>query len=219
MDCGLIVNVAGSMSTSSGSAPASSIAATVATEVSPNAAITNSVTYSSTFGSGQSSVAFSTAPSITTVIDLDREISSTLTTPDHLFTLTIPAAALPVDTDKLVYTRLAHSTVANPTEFAGLVFDLKLVNGAGQVLTHPIFDYPLTLDIHYDVTQLPPGVFENKLGLVFYNTDTAQWQQAAVLHRDPAAHTLLVRLDHFTEFALTGSSPVSVYLPTVMKYH
>lgn len=191
------------------------IAVTAATDIALDATITNTVIYSSAFGSGQSSVAFNTVPSITTVIDLNPATGSTLTTPDRVFTVTIPAEALPLNTDKLVYTRLAHSTVAHPADFAGLAFDLKLVNNIGQVISHPIFDHSLTLDIKYEVAQLPPGTIESKLGLVFYNTATAQWQQITVFGRNLAAHTMSVRLDHFTEFALTGAGTSSVYLPIV----
>lgn len=195
------------------------IVATVAADIALDTVFTNSVSYNYAWGEGQSHIAFKTVTSTTTVIELAPETGATLITPDHLFTMTIPAEALPAQADRLIYTRLAHSTVITPTNFAGLVFDLKLVNSSGQILAHPTFNPSLTLEIHYEAVPLPPGTTEANLGLVFYNTDTGQWQPITVARRDHATHTLSVRLDHFTEFALTGSSPNSIYLPIVLDNH
>lgn len=193
------------------------LAATAAPQVALGATLTNTAVYSFAFGGGQASAAVNTVASTTTVIDLDPETRSTLITPDHLFTLTIPAEALPVNAGKLRYTRLAQPTVPNPANFAGLVFDLKLVTASGQVLSQPTFDHALTLDINYDPAQLPPGTDESKMGLVFYNPTAGQWQQLTVAGRNPAARTLSVNLAHFTEFALTTANTTSLYLPIVIK--
>lgn len=193
------------------------LVATAAPQVALGATLTNTAVYSYAFGGDQASAAFNTVASTTAVIDLDPEAESTLITPDHLFTLTIPAEALPANAGKLRYTRLAQPTVPNPANFAGLVFDLKLVTALGQVLSQPTFDYALTLDINYDPAQLPPGTDESKMGLVFYNSATGQWQQITVTGRNPAARTLSVNLAHFTEFALTTTDTMSLYLPLVTK--
>ncbi|MEW5956577.1 MAG: S8 family serine peptidase [Chloroflexota bacterium] len=193
------------------------IPAVVAANAPLNVSITNTVTYSHTSGNGHSSIAFTTPTSITQAIEVDPGAGSTQLTADTVLSVTIPAGVLPPATRQLIYTRLADPSVDPPPDFAGLAFDLKLVDGLGQEIPNPTFANPLTVVIQYDVTQLPAGVDGGELGLVFYDPGTGQWEEISVAGYDPEAHTVTVELDHFTEFALTGSGVESIYLPLVVK--
>jgi uncharacterized repeat protein (TIGR01451 family) len=195
------------------------IEAVVALNAPLGVTITNIACYSQAYGSGQSSIGFTTPASVTQSFDVDptKTTTDTLITFDGILTVTIPPSpTLPSNAYRLIYTRLTTPSVAAPINYANLAFDLKLVDNLGQEVVSPTFTTPLTIDVHYDVEQLPPGADENELNIVYYNSSSGQWETVEIISRDPDNDTLTIQIDHLTEFALTGLRQ-EIYFPIIMK--
>jgi uncharacterized repeat protein (TIGR01451 family) len=204
----------------SGTSLTFTIKATVALNAPLGVTITNIAYYSQIYGNGQSSIGFTTPASVTQSFNVDptRTITDTLITFDGILTVTIPPSpTLPSNAYRLIYTRLTTPSVAVPFNYANLAFDLRLVDSSGQEIVSPTFTTPLTIDIHYDVEQLPPGTNENEVSVVFYNVSNSRWEQIEVVSRDPNNDTLTIQIDHLTEFALTGAEFKIYYLPIIAK--
>jgi uncharacterized repeat protein (TIGR01451 family) len=203
----------------SGTSLTFTIKAIVALNAPLGVTITNIAYYSQIYGNGQSSIGFTTPASVTQSFNVDptRTITDTLITFDGILTVTIPPSpTLPSNAYRLIYTRLTTPSVAAPINYANLAFDLKLVDNLGQEIVNPTFTTPLTIDIHYDVEQLPLGSNENELNIVYYNSSSGQWETVEVISRDPDHDTLTIQIDHLTEFALTGFRG-DIYLPIIVK--
>jgi uncharacterized repeat protein (TIGR01451 family) len=195
------------------------IKAVVALNAPLGVTITNIACYSQTYGNDQSSIGFTTPASVTQSFNVDptKTTTDTLITFDGVLTVTIPPSpTLPSNAYRLIYTRLTGPSVAAPFNYANLAFDLKLVDDLGQEIISPTFTTPLTIDIHYDVEQLPPGTDENGLKIVYYNSSSGQWETIEVISRDPDNDTLTIQIDHLTEFALTGLRQ-EIYFPIIVK--
>jgi hypothetical protein len=75
----------------------------------------------------------------------------------------------------------------------------------------------LTLILHYDEDDLPPGINEADLTLRRYDSASGDWVLLPVLEQDLAANTLTVSLDHLSEFALLAPQEKLLYLPTICR--
>jgi uncharacterized repeat protein (TIGR01451 family) len=195
------------------------IKATVALNAPLGVTITNIAYYSQAYGSGQSSIGFTTPANVTQSFDVDptKTTTDTLITFDRVLTVTIPPSpTLPSNAYRLIYTRLTTPSVTTPINYANLAFDLKLVDNLDQEIVSPSFTTPLTIDVHYDVEQLPPDTNENELNIVYYNSGSAQWETVEVISRDLDNDTLTIQIDHLTEFALTGFRQ-DIYFPIILK--
>lgn len=136
-----------------------------------------------------------------------------VTTSDSILDIQAPAD-LPVG---LIVNYTPETTYFNPIgslfQFGGISFIL----GATDVNYNPVTipSRPLTLTLHYIPAALPPGVVENSLEIVRYQTSV--WIPLTILGRDLVAHTITVRLDHFSEFALAQFIGQNYYVPMVKK--
>ena len=76
----------------------------------------------------------------------------------------------------------------------------------------------MTLTVSYDESALPPGVDENDLEIYRYDTALGNWVALAGIV-DPAADTITVILDHFSEFVLGAPTIVkkSIYVPFIVR--
>jgi hypothetical protein len=139
------------------------------------------------------------------------------TTADGALAFAIPASI----TGTLTITYTPQTTATQDLgefEFGGLVFQLKALDGDGAPIIEP--STPITLTVYYDESALPLGIDEALLELRRYDEVEGEWLALSVVSRDLAADTIMVLLDHFSEFALLLAEPSVVdqmiYLPIVI---
>lgn len=139
------------------------------------------------------------------------------TTSDGVLTFSIPTTV--TGTVTFAYTpQAALASTPGGFEFAGLAFDLRAADAAGNPIIEP--DEPFTLTIHYDESALPAGTDETTLELYRYDADSEIWLALIVLARDPENDTLTVRLDHFSKFVLlveAADTSYQINLPLVIR--
>lgn len=97
----------------------------------------------------------------------------------------------------------------------GLVFNLEATDANGDPVT--TLTTPLTVTVSYDGTALPSGVPETNLGLYRYDEGSAAWTGLTTLQHDTGADTLLVSLDHFSQFALLLEPQSKLCLPLLRR--
>ncbi len=70
-----------------------------------------------------------------------------------------------------------------------------------------IFTPPITMTISYNPANIPTGVPETSLVVVFYNTTTNQWVVLPGSVDNSVAHTITVPVSHFTLFTVMTPTP------------
>jgi len=138
--------------------------------------------------------------------------SGSVSTPDQLLTFTWSLA------QPITLTYASQLTTTNSTgdfNFAGIVFHLEATDQYGNPVIIPAS--PLTLVLHYDDADLPPGTVESYLKVYRYDSTLHAWVALTVLSRDTVANTLTVQLDHFSDFALLAKQQKKVYLPCILR--
>jgi len=131
--------------------------------------------------------------------------------------LTIEASGDVTEVITINYTpQLTTTQSAGEFEFAGVYFHLEAEDGSGSPITD--LTHPMTLTVSYDESALPPGVDENDLEIYRYDTTLGNWVALAGIV-DPAADTITVILDHFSEFVLGAPTIVkkSIYVPFIVR--
>jgi hypothetical protein len=61
------------------------------------------------------------------------------------------------------------------------------------------------------------GIAEHLLKPAYFSTTTNEWTFPESYVVDTAANRVVMQIDHFTDFALTGEAGFSVFLPTTLK--
>jgi len=130
----------------------------------------------------------------------------------------VPAGAMPVSgnvTLRVVpIATLPHQHHANvyPYGYAFLATD-----AAGQPITDH-FNQDVVIIFGYDERELwRHGIAEDWLRPAYYATTTASWTFPEAYIVDTDANRVMMQIDHFTDFALTGPQMHVVYLPVVSK--
>jgi hypothetical protein len=121
-------------------------------------------------------------------------------------------------TETFIITYTPALTTSHPTtgfEIAGMLFHLQATGTGGLPVT--IFSPPLTLELHYEQSALPPGSDESQLTLQRYDAGSSSWVPLTVISRDTAANTLIVSLDHLSEFALLIPTEQYIYIPMLRR--
>ncbi len=142
--------------------------------------------------------------------------SESITTADGVLTFAIPDNV----TGPLTLTYTPQSTPSQPFgnfEFAGISFQLQVMDDLGDPIVEP--SSPFTLTLQYDENQLSAGTNELDLELRRYDEGTNQWIEMTTLSRDIINNTVTILLDHFSEFALFTEKLVDykIYLPLVLR--
>jgi hypothetical protein len=141
----------------------------------------------------------------------------------HQTEVQVPAGAVaqPIN---LAYAEL-QDPVSNqilPVEVLGTPRSFTLdafVDGVAQDTFN--FETPITITLTYDAADLDAA--ENAaIQLYYWNTTTQQWQTDGIaqVSHNPATHTLVYRLNHLCEFALTIQATPTTYnvmLPLIIR--
>ncbi len=117
----------------------------------------------------------------------------------------------------ITYTpQVSSNNLTGEFQLAGLVFHLEAVDQYGNPITN--LTTPITLTVHYDESALPAGADEADLELLRYDTVLSAWVKPPQT-LNTAANTIVVVLDHLSEFVLAVRVDVGtkLYLPVVLR--
>jgi hypothetical protein len=149
----------------------------------------------------------------TSYISTTGEISGAVTasSPDKDLTIAVASGTIALDKDGKPITLLTGTKNSQPpsppagSNIIGLAYDFE-PSGA-------TFSPPVTMTFHYSLSQIPQGVNEQDLVLVFYNAATGKWVE---IHGeiDTMTHQLKASVFHFCTFAVIGKITAASTTPT-----
>jgi len=130
----------------------------------------------------------------------------------------IPAGAMPVSgTVTLHVTPIAtfpHQRHANVYRYG---YALTAVDETGQPI-EARFNQDVLITFSYDEAELRRmGISEQWLKPAYFSTTTDSWTFPEGYIVDTAANVVAMQIDHFTDFALTGTTVYQVFLPLLQK--
>jgi hypothetical protein len=80
------------------------------------------------------------------------------------------------------------------------------------------FDQDVVISFVYDETDLlRQNLVENWLKPAYFSTTTNRWTFPQSYVLDTLANRVVMMIDHFTDYALTGEEAYSVYLPLTVR--
>ena len=130
--------------------------------------------------------------------------------------ITIPVNSLPSTASQIQFkTSLDVSNEERPFQYAGITFNLELIDGSGDKIESPTFNPPLTAVINYDQSQLPSTIDEAFLLVHTFDKSTQTWVALKTVSRDVEANQITVKIEHFSDFAIGGSP--QIFLPVIIK--
>ncbi len=137
--------------------------------------------------------------------------------------LNIPPNSGIEDNSSLVYEPITstHITATKGLSFTGITFTLELLRNGKPV---PVVEFtsPITTTIYYSDSEIA-GLDESTLVLRYWRAKYNEWSDYGITNViTPSNHRLIVRLTHFSEFAMFGQKPITVisktvYLPVLVK--
>ncbi len=140
--------------------------------------------------------------------------------------LNIPPNSGINDNSSIIYEPITstHTTPPKGLSFTGITFTIELLQN-GKLIS-PIFTFPITATIYYNDTDIA-GLDESSLVLRYWRSAGSinEWSDKGITNViTPSNHRLVVRLTHFSEFAMFGQptqtitiTNKNVYLPVLVK--
>jgi protocatechuate 3,4-dioxygenase beta subunit len=130
----------------------------------------------------------------------------------------IPAGAMPVEGQVTLHVlpiaTLPHQRHANIYRYG---YAFAAVDEAGQPITQH-FNQEVVVGFAYEERELwVSGINEHLLKPAYFSTTTNEWTFPESYVVDTGANRVVMHIDHFTDFALTGGAGYLVYLPSVLK--
>jgi hypothetical protein len=130
----------------------------------------------------------------------------------------IPAGAMPIAGQVTLHVvpiaTLPHQRHANVYRYG---YAITAVDESGQPITEH-FDHEVIISFTYEDRELrAAGIAEPFLKPAYFSTTENQWTFPESYVVDFAANRVVMHVDHFTDFALTGEASTQVFLPLVMN--
>lgn len=130
----------------------------------------------------------------------------------------IPAGAMPVEGQVTLHivpiATLPHQRHANVYRYG---YAFTAVDGEGQPVTEH-FNQDVVIGFAYEERELwQMGISEHFLKPAYFSTTTDQWTFPESYVVDTEANRVVMQIDHFTDFALTGTPAAWVFLPAVLR--
>ena len=92
------------------------------------------------------------------------------------------------------------------------------VDGEGQPVTEH-FNQDVVIGFSYEDRELwRMGISEHWLKPAYFSTTANQWTFPESYVVDTETNRVVMQSDHFTDFALTGTPAVWMFLPAVLRY-
>jgi len=123
------------------------------------------------------------------------------TSPDGLFTMTIPAGTVALDENGNPLSTLTtdvDESPPDPPEGAHIIGLPYIFRPDGAT-----FDPPIIFTWSYDPEALPEGVAEEDLVIAYYDEDAGEWVELECVV-DTENNTITASVSHFTTFAIIG---------------
>jgi hypothetical protein len=133
----------------------------------------------------------------------------------HIF---IPAGAMPVEGQVTLYIEpiatLPHQRHANLYKYG---YAFNAIDDAGQPITEH-FNQDVVIGFRYDERELRRlRIIEYLLKPAYFSTTTDRWTFPESYVVDYEQDLVMMQIDHFTDFALTGQAGQELYLPMVVR--
>ena len=130
----------------------------------------------------------------------------------------IPAGAMPVEGLVTLHivpiATLPHQRHANVYRYG---YAFTAVDEEGQPITEH-FNQEVVIGFAYDERELwAAGISEHLLKPAYFSTTANEWTFPESYVVDTEGNRVVMQIDHFTDFALTGEPGFQVFLPLVMK--
>ncbi len=130
----------------------------------------------------------------------------------------IPANAMPVTGQVTLHivpiATLPHQRHANVYRYG---YAFTAVDGEGQPITEH-FNQDVVIGFAYDDRELwSAGISEHFLKPAYFSTTTDEWTFPESYVVDTEANRVMMQIDHFTDFALTGAPSSTMFLPVVLR--
>jgi hypothetical protein len=131
----------------------------------------------------------------------------------------IPAGALPVEGQVTLHVvpiaTLPHQRHADVYRYG---YAFTAVDAEGQPITEH-FNQEVVIGFAYDERELrAAGISEFFLKPAYFSTTANEWTFPESYVVDTEANRVVMQIDHFTDFALTGSPGSWVFLPLVLRH-
>lgn len=130
----------------------------------------------------------------------------------------IPAGAMPVEGLVTLHivpiATLPHQRHANVYRYG---YAFTAVDEEGQPITEH-FNQDVVIGFAYDERELwYAGISEHLLKPAYFSTTTNEWTFPESYVVDTEEDRVMMQIDHFTDFALTGTSGFQAFLPLVLR--
>ena len=130
----------------------------------------------------------------------------------------IPAGAMPVEGQVTLHivpiATLPHQRHANVYRYG---YAFTAVDGEGQPITEH-FNQDVVIGFSYEEQELwRMGISEHFLKPAYFSTTADEWTFPESYVVDTEINRVVMQIDHFTDFALTGTPAVWVFLPVVLR--
>jgi hypothetical protein len=155
---------------------------------------------------------------VAVTFDASQPQRVTLVDGTHIF---IPAGAMPVEGRVTLHitpiATLPHQRHANVYKYG---YAFTAVDSSGEPIAEH-FDQDVVIGFSYKDAELRRlRIAERLLKPAYYSTTTERWEFPESYAVDQTRNVVLMQIDHFTDFALTGTSDTSGYdlfLPLVLR--
>jgi hypothetical protein len=130
----------------------------------------------------------------------------------------VPANAMPVTGQVTLHivpiAMLPHQRHANVYRYG---YAFTAVDAGGQPITDH-FNQEVVISFAYEERELwAAGIAEHLLKPAYFSTTTNEWTFPESYVVDTATDRVVMQIDHFTDFALTGEPGFSVFLPVALR--
>jgi len=130
----------------------------------------------------------------------------------------IPAGAMPIEGRVTLHVvpiaTLPHQRHANVYKYG---YAFTAVDEEGQPITEH-FNQEVVIGFAYDEREMwVAGISESFLKPAYFSTTTNEWTFPESYVVDTEANQVVMQIDHFTDFALTGGPGFRVFLPVVLR--
>ncbi len=130
----------------------------------------------------------------------------------------LPANSLPVEGSVTLHitpiATLSHQRHANLFRYG---YAFTAVDGSGQPITEH-FNQDVVISFAYEERELwAAGINEHLLKPAYFSTTTDRWAFPESYVVDTEANRVVMHVDHFTDFALTGEAGFQVFLPVLLR--
>ncbi|MBI4407385.1 MAG: hypothetical protein HY565_02690 [Candidatus Kerfeldbacteria bacterium] len=143
--------------------------------------------------------------------------ATTLTLPDGVSTLVVPANAIDTTGTVSVTVETATDYSVNDNSYPVFAYQFTALNSSGEVVTE--FSSNLTLNLAYDEDKLAElGMSEDDLLGASFDSDTNAWGAPVSTSIDTENNLIQIVLSHFSTYGAIGDRSIAASKPGIPKH-